>query len=122
VKRRELTRLPYLARLLIEDLESGQRLFCFHDGGASGQDRADQVLAALNRYTSNTLLWITLADHASAVGTADWVAPGLIRGRIDRFEPLGNVRNPSLDPWLSAIRAAHALWRRMRPAERFTSP
>jgi hypothetical protein len=111
VKRRELTRLPYLARLLIDDLEGGQRLFCFHDAGASSQDRAAEVLAAINRYGSNTLLWVTRAQTEAAIGTASWVAEGLIRGQIDRFEPLGNVRAPSMDSWLSVIRAAHALWR-----------
>jgi hypothetical protein len=111
ILKREAVRLPFLARLLTEELEKATKLFCFHDAGGSGQDRIERLVAALNRYGPNTLLWICQADGPSRAGTAERLGPALIRGYIDHFQPIHNVQKPSLDPWLAAIREAHALWR-----------
>ena len=49
ILKREMARLPYMARMMIEDLEAAEKLFCFHDAGRSGRERIEQLLVALGR-------------------------------------------------------------------------
>lgn len=114
IVRREQRRIPFLARLLKENLEGGLKLFCFHDAGRSGRDHIEQLVAALNCYGHNTLLWVCPAENQMQVGTAEILSDRLIRGFVDRFEPIENVKNPSLEAWLNATRVAHALWLQLR--------
>ncbi len=112
ILKRELVRLPFMAQLLIEDLEQATKLFCFHDAGRSGLDRIELLIAAIGKYGPNSLLWVCPAKDLKQVGTAERVHDRLIRGYIDRFQPLDHVRQPSLEAWVATIRAAHDLWRR----------
>jgi hypothetical protein len=111
IVKRELVRLPFLARLLIEELEQGAKLFCFHDAGRSGREDIERLVAALRAYGPGTLLWISPAGPTGQVGTAEQLHDGLIRGYIDRFQPTHNVRTPSFQAWLETLRAAHRLWK-----------
>ncbi len=110
VLRRELVRLPYLARLLVEELEAAEKLFCFHDAGRSGPEAVARLAEALGRYGPNWLLWVRVAETAAQIGAAEPAGERLIVGYIDRFQPLGHVENPSLAAWMGALRAAHGLW------------
>jgi hypothetical protein len=112
VLKREMVRLPYMARLLIKDLEAAQKLFCFHDAGRSGRERIEVLVEALGRYGPNWLLWVRPAQRAEQVGTAERVGDRLIEGYIDRFEPLNNVRTPSVGAWMGVVRAGCGIWRR----------
>jgi hypothetical protein len=49
------------------------------------------------------------APHFS--GTAERLGPLLIRGYVDRFQPLHDVRTPSVAAWMGAIRGAVGIWR-----------
>jgi hypothetical protein len=109
VRERELVRLPFLARLMIEDLEQGDKLFCFHDAGHSSPDDIHRLLEAMQKYGPGWLLWICPGTAAQA-GTAEFVHEGLIRGYIDVFQPLHDVSKPSLDAWTGAVTAAHRIW------------
>ena len=109
VRERELVRLPFLARLMIEDLEQGDKLFCFHDAGHSSPDDVHRLLGAMQKYGPGWLLWIC-PGTAAQTGTAELVHEGLIRGYIDLFQPLQNVEKPSLDAWTGAVIAAHRIW------------
>jgi hypothetical protein len=111
ILKREMARLPYMARLMIEDLEAAEKLFCFHDAGRSGRERVEQLLAAIGRYGPNWLLWVRPAQRAEQVGTAELVGERLIEGYIDRFQPLDNVTTPSVGAWMGVVRTAHAVWR-----------
>jgi hypothetical protein len=116
VFRRECVRLPYLARLLREDLEAAEKLFCFHDGGRSGTELVNTLMHTLNRYGPNWLLWVCLAEKPAQIGTAELAGDRLIRGYIDQFQPLNDVRTPSIVPWMGVIRAATAIWQARRAA------
>ncbi len=109
VRERELVRLPFLARLMIEDLEQGDKLFCFHDSGHSNEDDIERLLDAIQKYGPGWLLWIC-PGSAAQTGTAEFVHDGLIRGYIDVFQPLEDVSKPSLDAWTRAVISAHRIW------------
>ncbi len=112
---REMVRLPYLARLMIRDLESARKLFCFHDAGQSGRERIERLAAALGRYAPNWLLWVRSAQRPEQVGTAERVGERLIEGYIDQFQPLNNVQTPSVGAWMGVVRAAHGIWKGESP-------
>ena len=112
ILKREMARLPYMARMMTEDLETAGKLFCFHDAARSGRERIEQLMAALGRFGPNWLLWVRLAQRPEQVGTAERVGERLIEGYIDRFQPLDNVKTPSVEAWMRVVRAAHGIWRR----------
>jgi len=111
IRERELVRMPFLARLLVEDLEQAEKLFCFHDAGGSSLDDINRLLTAMAKYGPGWLLWICPANTTAQVGTADLIRDRLIRGYIDKFQPLTDVAQPSVEAWTSALQAAHFLWR-----------
>ncbi len=111
ILRREATRLPFLKRLLIEDLECSSKLFCFHDADKSSLDKVKALAGAVNRFNLNFLLWVCSSKDSEKIGTARILAPNIIIGFVDRFEKSTDVRNPSSDVWLKVIRQAHSLWR-----------
>lgn len=111
VRERELVRLPFLARLMIEDLEKAEKLFCFHDAGHSGLEDVLRLTAALDKYGPNWLLWICPAAGAAKSGTAERISARLICGYIDKFQPLHDVKQPSIAAWTAAARAGYRVWR-----------
>lgn len=110
ILKREQARLPFLVRLMVENLDQASKLFCFHDAGRSGREEIDRLVAALRRFGPNVLLWICPAANGAQVGTAETVYDGLIKGYVDRFEPVHDVKTPSREAWLRTIRAGHGLW------------
>jgi hypothetical protein len=115
VFKRECMRIPYLARLMREDLQAGEKLFCFHDSGRSGADRVAGLVRALEKFGPCWLLWVCRAENPEKIGTAEFLGGRLIRGFVDRFQPPHDMRNPSLAAWMGAIRAATALWQAHAP-------
>ncbi len=112
IRERELVRIPFLARLLVEDLEQAEKLFCFHDAGHSSMDDIHRLLAAMAKYGPGWLLWICPAKTTPQVGTAELIHDRLIRGYIDKFQPLTDVSHPSVEAWTEAVHAGHRIWRR----------
>jgi hypothetical protein len=96
---------------MLENLDGAEKLFCFHDAGRSDLDQIMPLAAALGRYGPNWLLWVSKAQEGAPAGTAEICGERLIRGYVDQFQPLHNVRQPSFDAWIGAVRAAHKLWR-----------
>lgn len=116
IYKRELVRIPQLARMLIENLEDGSRLFVFHDAGGSPLAEVKRLVDALRKYGDNTLLWVTTAGDSKKIGKVEPLAPNLMVGYIDRFQPLREVtpEGVSLPTWLSIAREAHLIWRPKR--------
>jgi hypothetical protein len=70
-----------------------------------------RLVEALRAYGPATLLWVTLHDPKHPPGTAEAVAPGLLKGYIDRFAPGENAHALSLECWTALCRNALALQR-----------
>jgi hypothetical protein len=111
VHRREVMRLPYLTRKLVEDLTEAQKIFVYHGFSALSADEAAGLAAALRRYGPNTLLWVGLEEPGHPAGTVATVAEGLLKGFIDRFAPGENAHYLSLWAWIETCRNAQEMRR-----------
>lgn len=114
LKRMARERFPLLARMLREDLASGEKLFVFRAEEGSGDAEAWRLLEAIRRHGPGTLLWVTLAREPAEVGTAVRRGDGLIVGYLDRLAPLRFARALSFEPWLAVCRAAYGIWQEGR--------
>lgn len=110
IYKRELVRLPYLARMLMEEIEGASKLFVFHDAGGSPRAQLDKLLAQLRAYNrDNWLVWVTRADGEHRPGDVVVLEDGLIQGFLDEFQPLGWVRSTS-QIWPTVLQNAHEVW------------
>ncbi|MEO8714361.1 MAG: hypothetical protein ABI369_05055, partial [Acetobacteraceae bacterium] len=102
-------RFPLLARMLMEDLATGDKLLVFRAEEAGRDAEASRLLAAIRSRGPASLLWVTLARDAAQVGTVRRMEDGLLVGYLDRLAPLRDARALSFEAWLSICTAAHAL-------------
>jgi hypothetical protein len=107
----ESARLKFLIRKFVEDLQGGEKIFVIKRNAPLREEEILPVVAAINAYGPNTLLWVVLADDKHKPGSVEWVMPGLVRGYIDRFAPNENAHDLSLNIWLEICVNAFALWR-----------
>ena len=112
----EITRQKFLARKLIEDLEDAEKIFVIKDKNGLPGDYLMLLMDAIRALGSGVLLWVDVADNIHPVGSADVIAPGLMKGYLDRFANLPEgPHTTSLESWRLMLRNAHALWGRARP-------
>ena len=109
VTRRELRRVPFLIRKLVEDLEAGDKTFVFKGMGAMPEEEVFPLAMAIRRYGPNTLLFVTLADAAHRGGTVEARAPGFRVGYVDRFAPGDNAHDLMLSQWVKVCRETYRL-------------
>lgn len=105
---REVRRLPLLIRKLVEDLTEGQKIFVYHGMRPLSEEEARELAEAVRSYGSGTLLWVERADAMHPPGSVVRVAPGLLKGHMDRFAPGDNAHDLSLDCWITLCRNARA--------------
>jgi predicted Zn-dependent protease len=113
MQKQALRRLVYLKDKLIEDLETGSKIFVWR---CTERDIDDAELArlhaAMRAYGDNTLFYVRRADAVHPNGTVELVKPGLMVGYIDRFKisPEGVLSSaPPSASWLALCRAAVAV-------------
>jgi hypothetical protein len=104
---REIRRVPFLIRKLIEDLEAGEKIFVFKGMGALEAEQVYPLAAMLRRYGDNTLLFVTLADAAHPAGMVELRAPGFLVGYMARFAPMDNAKDLDFAQWVTLCRAAY---------------
>jgi hypothetical protein len=106
---REVRRVPFLARKLVEDLEAAEKIFVFKGMGAMDEEEVYPLALALRRYGKNTLLFVNLADGARRGGSVEARAPGFLVGYLDRFAPGEDAADLELSQWVHVCRAAYRL-------------
>lgn len=106
VREREVRRLPFLIRKLTEDFSSAEKIFVFHGIAPLNLEQAEELADAVQSYGPSKLLWVELADAHNPAGTAKEVAPGLLKGFMDRFAPGENAHDLSLDCWVKVCKAS----------------
>jgi capsular polysaccharide biosynthesis protein len=100
LRKSEATRLRFLRRKLLADLASAEKIFIWKCNDPVEPPRIERLFAALRRYGPITLLWVCAEDHAPGrVGSVEQLAPGLLRGVIDRFAPYDDMNRISHDTW-----------------------
>jgi hypothetical protein len=107
IRRRETTRLPFLRRKLLEDLEEGRKIFVYHGMRRLSESEALRLLTAIRGYGPGTLLWVELHDATHRPGSVEAIRPGLFKAYIDRFAPSENAHDLSLDCWIEICRNAY---------------
>lgn len=105
----QAARLRLLRRKLLEDLENGEKIFVVKRNDEPPEGGILALFAALNRYGRNTLLWVVEADGKHEAGSVERMAPGLLKGYIDRFAPYDNAHDLSFDLWLRLCSNARRL-------------
>jgi hypothetical protein len=111
---REIRRLPFLVRKLLDDFADGSKIFVYHGMEPLAEADTARLLRALRAYGPNTLLWVEVGDAEHAPGTVEWAGPGLLKAYIDRFAPGENAHDLSLGCWTTICREAYRL--RQKPA------
>lgn len=107
IRRRELGKVAYLKRRLLEDLAEGGKIFV-RKGGAEDSPEAVEALArAIRRHGPGRLLHVR-ADEARA-GTVSQRDETLMVGHIRRFAPYVTAYDIDLPSWLDLCRRARAL-------------
>jgi hypothetical protein len=109
VIRRELRRVPFLVRKLLEDLEAGEKTFVFKGMGAIPEEEVFPLAMAIRRYGPNTLLFVTLSDAEHRGGTVEARGPGFRVGYVDRFAPGDNAHDLMLSQWVKVCRETYRL-------------
>jgi len=105
----EAKRLAYCARLLVRDLKRGNKIFVVKRNAALREEEILPLYAALSSYGRNNVLWVVPADAEHASGSVEVVLPGLFKGYIDRFAPIEDAYDLSLDAWLEVCVNAYQL-------------
>ena len=109
ILKRELRRVPFLARKLLEDLQVGRKTFVFKGMSTMPEEDVFPLAAALRRYGPNTLLFVNLSDVQHPGGTVEMRAPGFFVGYLDRFSPSENAADFLLSQWVKICRTTHRL-------------
>lgn len=108
VRQQQAARLNFLKRKLMEDIGAGEKIFVLKRFPPLRPEEVLPVYAVLNELGRNWLLWMVPADAAHPPGTVEIVLSGLLRGYVDRFAPLDNAHELSLEAWTAVCEAA---WR-----------
>jgi tetratricopeptide (TPR) repeat protein len=117
-------RLEYLSRKLIEDLESGSKIFVYKITARNlTEDEIDRLHAAMRRYGDNMLLYVRYQDESHPNGTVQLVRPGLMIGYIDRFEvsQSGEQGKSAIPSWMIICKEAYRLWQASKAAPAIAS-
>jgi len=103
---REMRRLPFLARKLVDDLERSEKIFVYRGMGSLEEEEVFPLVTSLRRYGPNTLLFVNLADAAHQSGTVELRSPGFLVGYVDRFAPSEDASAFDAASWVHVCRQA----------------
>ena len=92
-----LRRMRFLQAKLMEDLQSGEKMFVFKFSPRAEAAVVLQLFEALRTHGERTLLCAMLADAAHPAGTLDMLRPGLFVGRFSKFTEEGTSGETGID-------------------------
>ncbi len=114
MRQQEATRLKFLRRKFIDELDAGEKIFVFKRATSVPESEILPLWLALNRRQPNTLLWVVPEEPGRPSGTVEVLMNGLLKGYIDRFAPGDNAYDFSFDAWIRICLHAFLLKRLMR--------
>jgi hypothetical protein len=114
MRQQEATRLKFLRRKFIEEMDAGEKIFVFRRGRAIAESEILPLFLALNRGKANTLLWVVPEEPGHPGGSVEVLMNGLLKGYIDRFAPGDNAHDFSFETWVRLCVHAFLLKRMMR--------
>lgn len=107
-------RQQFLRRKLIDDLESGAKLFVYKVTYTTlTDDELTRLHAAVRSYGPATLLYVRYSDADHPDGTVERVKPGLLVGYLDHFTVTADEKMLTMpvESWGQVCERAYALWR-----------
>jgi hypothetical protein len=107
MRQQEATRLKFLRRKFVEELDAGEKIFVFKRATPVPESEILPLFLALNRRRPNTLLWVVPEEPGRPSGTVEVLMNGLLKAYIDRFAPGDNAHEFSFEAWVRIC--AHAL-------------
>jgi hypothetical protein len=108
---RERQRLALLARLLIDELEGGEKIFVLKSAQPLERRDVEGLRDLVRAYGPSTVLWVSVAGPRTRPGDVEWLGPGLMRGHIAAFAPTLNPFEADVAAWRELCRSAWALAR-----------
>ncbi|MGC8468379.1 MAG: hypothetical protein ACP5NI_00600 [Acetobacteraceae bacterium] len=112
---RERQRIAFLARKFLEELEAGEKILVRKDNTGVAEEEMRDLAGMLRGFGPNTLLWVAKADAAHPPGHVERIGPGLLKGHLGWFAPLGiDVHAIDAESWLIVCRNA---WRLLHSPE-----
>jgi hypothetical protein len=114
MRRQEATRLKFLRRKFVDELDAGEKIFVFKHGAIVSESEVLPLFMALNRRQPNTLLWVVPEQPGRPSGTVEVLMNGLLKGYIDRFAPNDNAHDFSFEAWVRLCVHAWSLNRLIR--------
>ncbi|WP_158927142.1 DUF563 domain-containing protein [Acidisphaera sp. S103] len=106
---REITRLTFLRRKLLEDLQSGDKIFVWKSEASTDSEHVRPLLDVLRRMGPNILLWVVEADTDHPVGSVERLEPDFLKGYIRRFAPWPNTTDIDWASWFEVCWHAYEL-------------
>ena len=107
VRMSSLTRSRYLQRMMIDNMRTADKIYVIKSGEGHLTEKACLAISqALRQRGPNWLLWV---EPGPIIGRVDQLAPGLLRGTIDRLTVQGDGTEPSFAAWLAILTEAYAL-------------
>ncbi|MFT8355621.1 MAG: hypothetical protein ABF617_13665 [Gluconobacter japonicus] len=99
VQASEQTKLKYLARKLLEDLEDGEKIIVRKSNRGITVDEMRSLLQGVRRYGDCPLLIVSEATDNVAINTVRALGNGLFHGTIRRLAPYENAGGGSVEDW-----------------------
>jgi hypothetical protein len=96
----ETKKVSFLKRKILEDLETGNRIFVWQNNGITPEPQILALYDRLSRYGRNRLLCVVTQDDTHPDGTVQLLKEGLLKGYIGEFAPAANVPLVATAPWL----------------------
>lgn len=93
-------------RKLISELKSSKRISVWKSNDGSTDADIRRLIAALQRYGRNLLLWVQRADATHPPGSVEYDGQGLLKGYVSRFAPYEKASDICVEPWLMVCRKA----------------
>jgi len=99
VQASEQTKLKYLARKLLEDLEDGEKIIVRKSNRGITVDEMRSLLQEVRRYGDCPLLIVSEATGNEAINAVRALGDGLFHGTIRRLAPYENAGGGSVEDW-----------------------
>jgi glycosyl transferase family 61 len=109
MRARELKRLRFLRGKLLEDLQSGDKIWVWKSAATSDAEQVQPLLKVLRSFGPNTLLWVVEGDAEHRPGMIERLNHDLIKGYIERFAPYDNAPDIRPASWFEVCQSVYNL-------------
>jgi hypothetical protein len=108
IHRDELPKIQHLARKLLEQLESADKIFVYKRNSRVTDGEIDELREQLRAYNPRNLL-LLVGTHDKLPGSVWLSGTGLLMASIDRLAPYDHADDVSYNIWLEICEKAYAL-------------